>query len=249
MGGAGEGAPAASCSTETAFGLGSLSSKLVDPHLGSSQNWFRKRRLQMNFINLNCDNSLTRALPCTPRGLSYMSREGSNIGLTRPASPRTAQCGVSQPPAAAAPAPAILLSSLFPSAGKAAGLLARLRPQAAGPHCAPALVVFCRSKQLVPLPLRGAGWDSPPRGRCCGLRIASVCPPLQVLGGPSCCPHPSGACGRAGAHPQGQHCQLPACARVVPSHLSSVRRGIASHAWPRDATSPSCTVTQPLSWR
>lgn len=87
MGGAGEGAPAASCSTETAFGLGSLSSKLVDPHLGSSQNWFRKRRLQMNFINLNCDNSLTRALPCTPRGLSYMSREGSNIGLTRPASP------------------------------------------------------------------------------------------------------------------------------------------------------------------
>ncbi|XP_029857990.1 uncharacterized protein LOC115335846 isoform X4 [Aquila chrysaetos chrysaetos] len=176
-GGAGEGAPAASCSTETAFGLGSLSSKLVDPHLRSSQNWFRKRRLQMYFINLNCDNSLTRALPCTPHGLSYMSREGSNIGLTRPAFPRTARCGISQPPAAAAPA--ILLSSLFPSAGKAAALLAGLRPQAAGPHRAPALVVFRRAKQLVPLPLHGAGWDSPPPGRCCELRIASVCPSLQ----------------------------------------------------------------------
>lgn len=58
-GGAGEGAPAASCPAETAFGLGSLSSKLVDPRLRSSQNWFREKRPQMNFIDLNGDNSLT----------------------------------------------------------------------------------------------------------------------------------------------------------------------------------------------
>lgn len=49
-------AAATSCHAEAAFGLGSFSSELVNPHLRSSQNWFRKIRLQMNFMSIHCDN-------------------------------------------------------------------------------------------------------------------------------------------------------------------------------------------------
>ena len=229
VGGTREGAPAASCSMETAFGLGSLSSKLVDPHLRSSQNWFRKKRLQMNFINLNCDDSLTRAFSCTSRGLSYVSHEGSNIGLTRPASPCAARCGVSQPPAAAARA--IPPSSLSSCVGKAAAPLTRLRSRAAGHCCVPAMLRGCfpaGEAAYAPSPPWCRVGLTAPGGRC-RLRVASVCPSLRVLGGPGC--HP-----RAGAHPQSS--PVPLCARVVPNRFSSIRRGIVSHAW----ETPGCTV-------
>lgn len=115
----------------------------------------------MNFINLNGDNSLRQAHPCTPHGLSYMSHEGSDIGLTRPASPCTVQ-HLAAPSSTGRPA----LVPLPLHGGSGSSSHQALIPSGwtlLGSSPTPNNIIFQWVKQLVPLPLQGAGWDSPPQ--------------------------------------------------------------------------------------